>query len=692
MANDGEVFADKALYPIEELRLSIRAEHCLKRIKVNYIGDLMQKTEQELMSIRNFGKKCLREVEDSLKQIDLRLGTSAPNFQRLSSKGPIEVLKHDPQKKFLLEWAGFEKKAFLHLLRNVEELDLSRRAGNCLKTRGINLIGELVQKKPSELLSITNFGRKSLAEIRSKLSKMNLDLGIEIPGWNAENVKKVLSDYSLDLDRLRRSEAKKRYLSKSGTLEGDLEHLAELAGGERNRDIVIKYLGWDGKGRRRRTLQALGKEFGMTRERVRQVLGNFEKKVLEAQRLKKIYISKVALALKKVAEQMPGTASDIEFELVRQGITREPFRLEGLSTAAKILGRNPIFIVVRFGNQRFIIPQGSLNYLKVIIQQSRRAIEHWGVATISDIVAQVEEDVHQHVPSNFAVSVLSTLKDFRWLDESRGWFFLSSVPRNRLLNLIEKILSVCDQIDIGDLRPGISRNHRMEGFAPPKEVLLQFCREIPWCKVLGRSVYADPRLDWEQVLKGTTDWAMCAILKEYESAITTAEFEKRCLEVGINRNTFYAYLSYSPIITRIVSGVHALRGSKIPPAIVESLKRDHKPQKVIADYGWTSNGEIWVAIKLSEATLRSGVFSIPSGMKTFIQGEFALKAADGAAIGALKIRDCSGWSLSTFFARRGGEAGDYLVLLFNIKDRLVRIQLGDISLLDDLIPQEIGGD
>lgn len=683
MTNDDEVLTDKALCPIEELRLSIRAEKCLKSIKVNYIGDLIQKTEQELMSIRNFGKKCLREVEDSLKQIDLRLGTVASNGQTLSPKDPIEVPKHDPQKKFLLEWAGFEKKTFLHLLRKVEELDLPPRPANCLKAMGISFIGELVQKKPSELLYIDNFGRKSLAEIRLKLAKMNLDVGIEIPGWNEENVNKVLSDYSLDLDRLRRSEAKKRYSSKSGILEGDLVRLAELVGSERNRDIVIKYLGWDGKGTR--TLQVLGKEFGMTRERVRQVFGNFKKKVLEAQRLKGIYLPKVDLALNKVAEQTPGAASDIEFELVRQGVTKEPFRLEGLLTAANILGRKAVFVVVRFGNQRFVLPQRAVNYLKAIIHLSRKAIEHRGVATISDIAAQVEEDIHQHVPNSFAVSVLSTLKDFRWLDESRGWFFLSSVPRNRLLNLMEKILSVCDQIDIGDLRTGISRFHRMEGFAPPKEVLLQFCREIAWCKIQGGSVYADPRLDWEQVLRGTTDWAMCAILKEYGPAMPTAEFERRCLGIGLNKHTFYVYLSYSPIITKIVPGVYALRGSKIPPGIVESLKRDHKPQKVITDYGWTSDGEIWVAIKLSETILRSGVFSIPSGMKTFIQGEFALKAADGAAISALKIRDCSGWNLSSFFTRRGGEAGDYLVLVFNLKDRVVSIQIGDISLIDDFI-------
>jgi hypothetical protein len=690
MTSSEEVFTDKTHWPIDELMLSIRAEKCLRSIKVNYIGDLILKTEQELMSIRNFGRKCLREVEDSLKQIDLRLGTAALNYQTSSVKHPIEVLKRDPQETFLSEWAGLEKKTFLHLFRKVEELDLSPRTANCLKVKGINLIGELVQKKPSELLSITNFGKKCLAEVRLKLNKMNLDVGVEIPGWNGENVKKVLSNYSLDIDRLRRSEAKKRYLIKSGTLEGDLGRLAELAVSERNRNIVIKYLGWDGKGRR--TLQVLGKEFGMTRERVRQVFSDFEHKVSEVRRLKGIYLPKITLALNKVAEQIPGVAGDIEYELARQGVTKEPFRLEGLLTAANILGRKALFIVAKFRNQRFALRQGVENCPKTILHLSRKAIAHRGVATISDIVAQVEEDIHQHVPESLAVSVLSTLKDFRWLDESPGWFFLSSVPRNRLLNLIEKILSICDQIDIGDLRSGISRYQRMEGFAPPKEVLLQFCREISWCKIQGGSVYADPRLDWERVLKGSADWAMCAILKEYGPAMPTAEFERRCLEIGLNKHTFSLYLSYSPIISKIVPGVYALRGSKVPPGIVESLKSDHRPQKVITDYGWTSDGEIWVAIKLSEAILRSGVFSIPSGMKKFIQGEFALKAADGAAVTALKIKDCSGWNLSSFFTRRGGEVGDYLVLLFDLKDREVRIQLGDISLLDDLMPQEIGAD
>jgi hypothetical protein len=66
-------------------------------------------------------------------------------------------------------------------------------------------------------------------------------------------------------------------------------------------------------------------------------------------------------------------------------------------------------------------------------------------------------------------------------------------------------------------------------------------------------------------------------------------------------------------------------------------------------------------------------------MKRFIQGDFALKAADGVAICTLKIRDCNGWSLSSFFTRRGGETGDYLVLLFNLKDGVVRVQLGDIT-------------
>ena len=74
------------------------------------------------------------------------------------------------------------------LCRSVEELELSVRSANCLKTAGIKTIADLVQKKEAEMLKYHNFGKKSLIEIQNLLQGMGLKLAIELPPEILERV------------------------------------------------------------------------------------------------------------------------------------------------------------------------------------------------------------------------------------------------------------------------------------------------------------------------------------------------------------------------------------------------------------------------------------------------------------------------------------------------------------------------
>ncbi|HNR50877.1 MAG: DNA-directed RNA polymerase subunit alpha [Bacteriovoracaceae bacterium] len=74
-----------------------------------------------------------------------------------------------------------EKDLNNNLFRTVEELELSVRSANCLKNANMTYIYELVQKSEAELLKTKNFGRKSLEEIKEKLAKMGLHIGMKIP-------------------------------------------------------------------------------------------------------------------------------------------------------------------------------------------------------------------------------------------------------------------------------------------------------------------------------------------------------------------------------------------------------------------------------------------------------------------------------------------------------------------------------
>ena len=73
---------------------------------------------------------------------------------------------------------GAELKGALE--QGVEMIELSSRASNCLKVAGIRTIGELVGKTEADLLSVKNFGKKSLDEIKDKLKEMGLELGMKV--------------------------------------------------------------------------------------------------------------------------------------------------------------------------------------------------------------------------------------------------------------------------------------------------------------------------------------------------------------------------------------------------------------------------------------------------------------------------------------------------------------------------------
>jgi DNA-directed RNA polymerase subunit alpha len=66
--------------PVEDLELSVRSANCLKNADINYIGDLAQKTDQEMLKTKNFGRKSLNEIKALLAEMDLTLGMRFENW------------------------------------------------------------------------------------------------------------------------------------------------------------------------------------------------------------------------------------------------------------------------------------------------------------------------------------------------------------------------------------------------------------------------------------------------------------------------------------------------------------------------------------------------------------------------------------------------------------------------------------
>ena len=86
---DAAAAADMAL-PIEDLELSVRSYNCLKREGIHSVGELVGRSEADLMDIRNFGAKSIDEVKDKLGELGLALKDSPPGYDLAAHAASLE--------------------------------------------------------------------------------------------------------------------------------------------------------------------------------------------------------------------------------------------------------------------------------------------------------------------------------------------------------------------------------------------------------------------------------------------------------------------------------------------------------------------------------------------------------------------------------------------------------------------------
>lgn len=577
------------------------------------------------------------------------------------------------------------------LLLRIDEIHFSVRTQKCLLANNINHIGELIQLTEQGLLHLPSFGKKSLQEIVSTLNIMSLQLNTKINCWPPEDIQLLQKQHSEKLAKQKTKLYLHNHQASASCLEEELYNIANQSG-ERNAQIFTQRMGWDGRGGK--TLDEVGKKYGMTRERVRQICSKIEKII----KLNNPPANFTKQAIDYTNENTPNAASVIEDGLIESKISQHHFRIEGLITAASILEFHAPFSIETVGRKRtrLAIHYSLIGAPKIIKQEARKHIAHWGAGTILDIICRIETEHKVTVSEPLMILVLESIEGFRWLDQNSGWFWLSNNKRNRIINLIKQISSVANRLSLDELRSGIMRPYRMKGYSPPKRVLKAICEQSSEFKVDGSFVIADPPLKWEEALEGTNAYDLVMALKVFGPILTRSDFEILCLNKGMNQTSFYMYLGASPLIQRYSRGVYGLRGANVPSTAIEQLRkkveketqiraRTFAQNKVLLDFGRTNEGTIWIAYKLSNNSVSSGVVTTPGPMQKYLTGEFSLYSADEIHMGSLKSNQGSTWGLSPYFRRRGAEPGDSMLLLYNINSKKVSVKLGDEDIFDRFV-------
>jgi hypothetical protein len=456
-------------------------------------------------------------------------------------------------------------------------------------------------------------------------------------------------------------------------LEEEMDQLiGAISSSERAKQALLARTGLNG--RYPATLEASGRLISVSRERVRQLERKLEEELAQRPRVWTPVLDRV---LRTIPDLLPTTPERLAATLVACGYTRDPFDVAAIASAARLLGREVPFEYDARANT--VAAPGQAAPVGNIRNIATRLVERWGATTLADVAAALQEHGQAIEPDLLRI-VTESIPDFAWLDEQRGWFSIIG-RRNRLMNHVEKILAVAGSISLGELRAGVGRHHRMKGFRPPREVLAALClRNGGYARVGDRIIGGVELPDWRDVL-GTNERIIVETLFDHDFVMRRDDLERIAVrERGLNRSSFYVYLTYSPVLERYAAGVYGLRGASVTASQVDALIPPRVRSQSLQDQGWTDSGEFWAAFRVSRAAETSGVLSAPAALRSVAHGRFELRSEDGRPVGTLAIEQ-NMWGLSPFFRRWGVEAGDYIVVRVDIRKRCAVVMVGDSELV-----------
>ncbi len=489
------------------------------------------------------------------------------------------------------------------------------------------------------------------------------------------------------------------------TVEQELIEIFSSTPGERNREILVGYYGWEDG--RQHTLTEIGSRFGITRERVRQVCAKLTKRIKTPAAVPAPALDR-ALAL--IAARLPSSAAQIEAEMLDQGLTAVGLSTESIAAGAKLLGRPVRFKTIKVPSgsggekgaswtcrdestecrspfiaadasdpspcssrptdNRLVIRPDQLPAVLAVVDLAKKEVYFHGLARVEQIERAIAAQEGQRVGAGLVRQTLQLMDGFCWLDDTTGWFRLRPIHKHGLPKAVDKVLAVAGAVTVSQLRAALGRNRRLWKEPPPENVLSQFCGQMPGVRVEGDRLISDPPRDWRKSLTGV-EAKLVRVLLDHGPVMERGAMEDLCVSGGMNRFSFHAFVSWSPVIAQYGHSVYGLLGTEVVPQQVEALLAQRRTSRlhhrVLDNHGWTEDGKVWLGYRLSKAASTYAVITVPAALKKVVRGRFQLLAPDSRPIGTLATKDGRAWGLGAFLRERGARIGDHIILTLDLE-------------------------
>ena len=672
---------------ISTLHLSARAFNALDGAGIRRVSDLLPLSDEELLSILNLGQTSLDEIHGAL----------------LPFKEPDTLGEMCGISDSLLEYIGEYRVSSL--------LDLSVRARHCLSSAGIRTVRELLTWTGEELLHLRNFGTDSLSSVRRvlqrlangdidlvvaemhvPLEKRGLPLALECLSRPIEDLE--LPDYLLDafilgdIKEIRQLLALTEYELIDMTMDSHV--LAILAASltrwrspprsvrevferctetlsDRQKDIVSKRWGiFDGD---RKTLEEMGQEYNLTRERIRQI---------EAKALIKLHRTRARRqGLEMVRHVVEIADSCTEIATSRLDLLKH-LQEVGIGATDEELRMIQFFIDIGWVevpaglqidmHSPFPVLRGKQQFAEVL----RLALKHArnrGAAYLQAIAAELGFPVDE---------CREILRGGPLVEASSDWFILPQALPPFLTN-VRLMHAYCgDRLALRFIRSGLRKQAVRHAYyqgmpLPPSEVIGAALATLPEFHVgAGFVNWKRPEgLDAELELPGSTQ-VLISLFDAKGPVLSYPEIHQGILAAGLSTPTVSAVLRQSPLVRKLEFGLYARAGTDISWEQVQEA-RTRRASRVSAGsvLKYVRDGSIQLELNVGGFGV-SGVIS--SSHLDRLDGRWGL-ATGGTAKGTLTIRNNFAYGLGPAFTALDVRTGDRIRLSFDVRERVVDIEL-----------------
>jgi hypothetical protein len=658
---------------LNDLFLSVRTKNVLQLAGIRYMGELVPYSKAAVAAFQNCGAKTVAEIQDILDAYGLDFGTDVVGWSRpaVPSRTDVASLPRDEAQQ-IKSLTDYDAKTRARFRIRLSELDFSRRASNVFIQQGLEFVGDLVRRSEIGLLRAKDCGRITTAEISDKLAKLGLSLGTEISDWDPEVAEQERSSERAE-QKATLAEVRNIFsvLPVPKCLEDELVGILGTVAKDRNHEAIWKLQGWTGLGQR--TLESVGQEYGVTRERIRQIAARASEKIWDAD-FDTPWLDKAVVVARETCPALPG---EIASTLRERGISRSAFDPSGLSTACETFNRKKGFVRVVLGQTTLYEEKKHEGKTRAFFRLARRLTSANGCANFETVCDEVGVPPDRREAFRRIATVNGICE---WLDEERNWLLGIGLTRNRLSNLVAKVLHVAPELPLSELRRAVAKSKRLAS-PPPSSVLATFVERMGLARIEDNRVVALSTFP-DALEPGGAEEKMLGVLKAHGSVLSIEKLQELCVAAGMNPITIGIYVSNSPIIARLARGVYGLVGADVPPGVVEEVGRELTASRKAAEWGWSAKGSLWCAVHLNRVTLTSGAITVPRFVSEFAEGEWQPTLAGREVDGTVKCRDGFLWGLKRPFSNAGVEPGDVCILEFERTTRIVRITIGGEDLID----------